>query len=335
MKVATQNFDCNQIDVSVIIPTHDRISMLEEALESVLTQKFDGQVEIFVIDDNSQDGTAKRIRQKYPEVCLIEFEQNRGAYVARNRALLEAKGKHIAFLDSDDLWEPEYLQSQVQALENKQHSFCVSAVCVWYVDEDRKITLKQKPDLERFTSPLHQLLVKSNFIFSPSSVVFPREVFEKIGLFDETFRIGADREFYARCLIFGYHPIFTEQPLAILRKHDRGQLTDIDAGKIELRKQTRISYLEKLYPLIVDQGLELVPIRRLYAEIYSTAARQFLKERCFIGWITSWMYVCQYKSFSYVFVNLMRDIFRPLKSYLPLSTLTRLKKIFFSNMLST
>ncbi|MDY6782474.1 MAG: glycosyltransferase [Cyanobacteriota bacterium] len=327
MKIVPKNLENYKTDVSIIVPTHNRIVMLEEALTSVRSQTFEGEIEIIVIDDNSQDGTSEKICQEYPEVRLIRLEQNQGAYVARNRAILEAKGKYIAFLDSDDLWEPEYLQSQIETLEDRESHFCASAVSVWYVDEDRKLTCPQKPDLVRFTSPLHQLLVKSNFIFSPSSVVFLREVFEEIGLFDETFRIGADREFYARCIIFGYPPIFTEKPLAILRKHSQGQLTDLDASKIELRKQSRIAYLEKLYPSIVERQLKAVPIRRLYAEIYSTAARQFFKEKHFYSWLVSWFKTLKYASVKYVVLNMGRDVIRSFKKYSPTKILKTVQNL--------
>ncbi|MGB3188751.1 MAG: glycosyltransferase family 2 protein, partial [Limnoraphis sp.] len=67
-----------KIDVSVIIPTYNRIYMLEEALKSVLTQEFDGTVEIIVVDDNSSDKTSEIIDHKYPQINLISLKQNGG-----------------------------------------------------------------------------------------------------------------------------------------------------------------------------------------------------------------------------------------------------------------
>src|SRR5687768_2408040 len=99
-------------DVSIIIPTYNRLSMLEEALGSVLSQEFDGSVEIIVVDDHSQDGTSDKIRQEYGAVHVIQLEENIGNYAARNLGLTRARGKYVAFLDDDDLWEPTYLRTQ-------------------------------------------------------------------------------------------------------------------------------------------------------------------------------------------------------------------------------
>ncbi len=327
--------DWPTLDVSVIIPTYNRLAMLQEALASVFSQKFNGTLEVIVVDDNSQDGTPEMITQKYPDVKLIRFKQNLGAYIARNQGLKEARGKYIAFLDSDDLWKPSYLQSQITALEGQEKSFSVSAIVLWSVTKNQRTLCFQKPNLERFTSPIHQLLVKSNFIYSPSGVVFPRKIFEQVGLFDEKFRIGADRELYARCLIWGSQPIFIEEPLVIVRKHNQGQLTDISMSKIELRKKTRIAYLDKLYPLIRERQLELMPIHRLYAEIHATAARQFFKERYFFGWILSWIEAAKYTSIADVILNIMRDLLRSTKNYLPPQLLKNLRKCFLSDTLST
>ena len=324
-----------EFDVSVIIPTYNRFSMLKDALASVLSQDYRGKVQIIVVDDNSSDGTSKIISDKYPEVDLISLKENSGPYVARNRGLKEAKGKYIAFLDSDDLWKPEYLATQISALETGEQSFCVGCIVLWDTVRDEKAVRLQKYNLERFISPIHQLLVTSSFIISPSCVVLKSEIFKEVGLFDENFKAGADREFYARCFIHGYQPIFTEQPLVIIRKHNQGQQTDVDAGKIEQRKRSRIVYLEKLYPMLEKQQQERLPLNRLYAEIYSTAAREFFREKHYPNWVISWMDVAQYTSLQYALLNMIRDLLRFIKSYLPTRALRAIRKHFLSNTLST
>jgi len=320
-------------DVSVVIPTHNRLSMLEKALASVFAQEFDGTIEIIVIDDNSQDGTSEVVSQKYPDVCLITLKENVGAYVTRNRGVLEAKGKYIAFLDSDDIWETNYLKTQVAALEGKEQCFSVSAITIWYKNESRKFIFFQKPNLERYTSSIHELLVRFSFIRTLSSVIFPRSVFDEIGLFDETFRVGADRELYLRCLIAGYCPIFTEQPLAVWQKHE-DQLTQVDASKIELRKDTRIAYLERYFDTL-NQQFYIPPIRRLYAEIYSSSARDYYSNRLFRRWIISSIHLAKYSSIKYALLNMMRDVLRPTKKYIPSHVLNTIKHRFLFDSFST
>lgn len=321
-------------DVSVIIPTFNRISMLQEALSSVYAQEFDGVIEILVVDDNSQDSTSEVVSQNHPEVRLISLKQNVGAYVARNRALLVARGEYIAFLDSDDLWEPNYLNTQISALSKHSHSFSISALVALNITTGEKQILEQRPDLTRFSSPTHQLLVTSSFICSPSSVVFPRTTFDRLGFFDEMFRVGADREFYLRCFLANFQPIFISQPLVTLRKHDRGQLTDSSSQSIKLRKRTRLAYLNKHFHAIEQQPLT-VPINRIYAEIYATAAKEFYGRRDLFDWLAETVALAKHSSIKYALINVIRHIVCPMKKFLSPFILQLIRRTFLANSLST
>ena len=103
--------------VSVIIPTYNRLSMLKEAVDSVLAQDFE-DLELIIVDDGSTDGTSEEIRTYGGRVKLIQQPQNRGVSAARNRGILQARGKYIAFLDSDDLWVKDKLKAQLAFLNN-------------------------------------------------------------------------------------------------------------------------------------------------------------------------------------------------------------------------
>lgn len=323
-----------QPSVSVIIPTHNRLKMLKEALGSVFQQDFEGKIEVIVVDDNSQDGTPEILAKDYPEIKLISIPENVGAYRARNQGLANAQGNYIAFLDSDDLWEVNYLKSQISAFKDREKCFAISAIkIINTVDQSTRISY-QKPELKRFISAIHQLLVSSSFI-ATSSVVFPRSVFEDIGSFDETFRVGSDREFYLRCLLSNYEPIWTEKPLAIWRVHDQGQLTNYSVSKIKLRKQTRINYLQK-HSLILQKYPYVIPLQHhLYAEIALTATREFFRNKYYCQWIISYLEVGKYTSLDYVLFSIIRDILRPAKKILPSNVLMILRKKFLSHTLST
>lgn len=294
-------------DVSVIIPTYNRISMLEEALASVFSQDFDGIVEIIVIDDNSQDGTSEIISEKYPQICLISLKQNVGCCAARNKALEQAKGKYIACLDSDDLWETNYLQTQITALKNHDNKrcFCVSGLVLWNTVKDQKKTTLQKPDLKKFTSSLHQLLLVGSFISTPSSVVFPRQVFSEVGLFDETYRLSGDNDLYIRCLLAGYRLIFTELPTAICRKHDQGQMTD--AKNMEMRRKTKLARVDKFHSS-VKKCVDIAPIGQIYAEINKDFASQYFRKNYFGSWLFLSIESGKNANFFYAFSNMINDI---------------------------
>ena len=101
--------------VSVIIVSRNRAEMLEEAVESVLSQTL-LPGEILVVDDGSEDDTRERMEKRSG---ILYFRQvPSGQVVARNLGLSKSRGEYVAFLDSDDLWKPRFLEETVLALES-------------------------------------------------------------------------------------------------------------------------------------------------------------------------------------------------------------------------
>ncbi len=103
--------------ISVVIPAHGRIATLSEAIASALTQR-DVEVEVVVVDDGSPVPLAPALAADFPTVRVIRLLRRRGAAVARNAGIDIALGGHVAFLDSDDRFEPEKLARQRRALES-------------------------------------------------------------------------------------------------------------------------------------------------------------------------------------------------------------------------
>lgn len=105
--------------VSVITPTYNRELFIVECIESVLAQTYENW-EMVITDDCSTDGTVEVIR-KYADtdsrIRLYVLASNSGAGAARNNSIKEAKGRYIAFLDSDDSWRPDKLEKQVSYME--------------------------------------------------------------------------------------------------------------------------------------------------------------------------------------------------------------------------
>ncbi|NEP63683.1 MAG: glycosyltransferase [Symploca sp. SIO2G7] len=268
-------------NVSVVIPTYNRITMLKEALRSVLAQTFEGTIEIIVIDDNSQDGTPQTIQEQYPQIRLITCTKNGGPSAARNKGIKAAQGSYIAFLDSDDLWEPDYLKTQINALaQNNRIYFAVSDLWLWETEQNRRFHRPQgmHPD---YTSLLHHLLAAGSFIHTPSAAVFPRWVFEQVGGFDQSLRFGEDTDLYIRLLLKGYRPIFTQKILVIRRKHSQGQA--IEAKNLDLRIQNRLDTLKKYYPSAPHMEFSQ---DELSAQIYTQFATQCYRSQRFIKWMT-------------------------------------------------
>ena len=118
--------------VSVIIPTYNRAQKVQAAIRSVLSQTYP-DYEIILVDDGSTDGTAEAVErffsQEQGNVKKVRylFQHNQGPSISRNTGIEHARGKWIAFLDSDDLWFPEKLECQLQVLEQfKEAGACVA-----------------------------------------------------------------------------------------------------------------------------------------------------------------------------------------------------------------
>ena len=115
--------------VSIITPTWNSDRFISETIESVLSQTYQDW-ELIIVDDCSTDNT-KEIVEKYldPRIKYSRLGKNSGAAIARNIALRIAKGKWIAFIDSDDLWLPEKLESQLNFMVANNYSFTYHKYC--------------------------------------------------------------------------------------------------------------------------------------------------------------------------------------------------------------
>lgn len=109
--------------VSIIMPSYNTAKYIGETIASVTAQTYIDW-ELIIVDDASTDDTDDVVqRMLSPKVHYLKNERNSGAAVSRNRALREARGKWIAFLDSDDLWAPDKLEKQIAFMEEKDYAF--------------------------------------------------------------------------------------------------------------------------------------------------------------------------------------------------------------------
>lgn len=113
--------------VSVIMPSYNTAKFIDKTIESVLNQTYQN-FEIIIVDDCSTDNTDEVVANiKDERIIYIKNDKNSGAAVSRNRALREAKGRWIAFLDSDDLWEKEKLSKQIEFMKKNGYKFSYTA----------------------------------------------------------------------------------------------------------------------------------------------------------------------------------------------------------------
>lgn len=195
--------------VSVIIPSFNRCGLLPRAIDSVFSQQ-GVDLEVFVVDDGSTDGTECLIRDSYPEVNYIK-QGNAGVSAARNTAIKKAKGTWIALLDSDDEWLPNKLSEQLLELEKRNLHVCHTQE-IWIRDGVR-------------VNQMNKHKKQGGFIFerclplcamSPSSILMHRDVFERVGLFDEALPACEDYDLWLRITAL-YEVAYLEQPF--IRKY--------------------------------------------------------------------------------------------------------------------
>jgi len=179
--------------VSVIIPMYNRWPMVGEAINSVLAQSYRG-FELVVVDDGSEDGTAERILTKYGSRIRLFSQPRRGVAAARNLGVGRSTGKYLAFLDSDDLWRPKKLEAQVAFMESHSEAAICQTEEIWIRNGVRVNPKKKhrKPSGDIFRASLDLCLV------SPSAVMIARELFDRLGGFDESFPVCEDYDLWLR-----------------------------------------------------------------------------------------------------------------------------------------
>ena len=208
----------NSLTVSVIIPTCNRAQWLPEVIDSVLKQTFH-DFELIVVDDGSTDETSLVLRE-YSESIRVIHQENRGVSAARNRGIHESKGEIIAFLDSDDLWNPRKLEIQVEYMKANPDVMICQTEEIWVRRGVR-------------VNPGKKHIKCSGWIFdkmlplcivSPSAVMIRRSLFNEIGMFDESLPVCEDYDLWLR-IGLRYPIMLIEEPLIVKRGGHDDQLS--------------------------------------------------------------------------------------------------------------
>ncbi|MFA5393562.1 MAG: glycosyltransferase [Candidatus Ratteibacteria bacterium] len=183
--------------VSVVLPTYDRAHLIGRAIQSVLDQTYP-DFEIIVVDDGSTDNTEAAVKDfKDKRIRYIKHGENKGGPAARNTGIKAARGKYIAFQDSDDEWLPEKLDKQIRVFETAPPE-----VGIVYTDMQR---VNENGDVEYWHSPK----VTNGSLINPKtadyqvsrlgiSTLIKKNCFDTVGLFDERFPRWQDLDLYIR-----------------------------------------------------------------------------------------------------------------------------------------
>lgn len=225
--------------VSVIIPTHNRAKYMEKAIKSVLNQTYKNY-EIIVVDDGSTDKTekiAKKYVKKHKRKVRYIYQKNKGPSAARNTGIGNAKGKYIAFLDSDDEFLPKKLKKQMSFVKRRPNC---RFLYTWYYNSNKNGKIDRKRRTKRYGSKeaLQYKLYTRQFTIRTSTVMIEKKVFKKTGLFNENYWYSQDWDMWLR--IANYHRGYCiKEPLAKYRQHGSNRSSKgIKRYHKEIKKRT-------------------------------------------------------------------------------------------------
>lgn len=203
--------------ISVIIPTHNRAAYLKLAVDSVLKQTYK-TFEIIIIDDQSTDNT-KEVIDSYNLDCIkYIYTEKAGPGKARNLGVKNMSGDFVAFLDSDDLWAPDKLESQIKVFK-KEPGIGVVVSDFKIIDGQghvvKESAVGQKYSYEGFF--LRDFL-DGKLPIATDTVMARREVFDKVGFFDEQQIIAEDLDMWIRMAV-NFKMGYIHRPLTFVRTH--------------------------------------------------------------------------------------------------------------------
>ncbi|HYX73424.1 MAG TPA: glycosyltransferase [Steroidobacteraceae bacterium] len=206
--------------VSVILPTFGRLEYLRQTVDSVYRQT-SGDWELIIADDGSDEETRAYLRTLAGDrrIKLVWLAHTGIPAIVRNAALREARGRYVAFLDSDDLWVPQKLARQVEML--RARPLCAwSYTAVAHVDGGGQplSTSLFGPWLPAEGAVFERLVTGPPLIRTPS-VIAARDLIARAGAFDETIRSGEDYDLWLR-LALASEVALLDEPLVQVRRHE-------------------------------------------------------------------------------------------------------------------
>ena len=172
--------------VSCIIPTFNRANYIAEAVESVLAQTYT-PIELIVVDDGSTDDI-RQILTGFPGIRYL-WQENRGFAAARNAGIAIATGQFLSFLDSDDVWREDKIRRQMAVFSRQPETDAVYGQAEQFASPELS-----SQDRARFGGLDGKVMPMP----TTGTLLIRRAAFDRVGLFDESLRIGVDMDWYAR-----------------------------------------------------------------------------------------------------------------------------------------
>lgn len=222
-----------QPTVSVVIPVFNCEAYIWEAVESVLAQTYPS-VDIIVIDDGSNDGSAK-VLAGFGDSITYHFQENRGLGAARNSGLDMAQGEYIAFIDSDDRWLPDKIELQMSYMLEHSETDIIFTHIRQFFSPDIASSLRRKLQIP---------VVELPGLFATTCLA-TSECFRRAGQFATDLRVGEFIDWYTRALDSGLKSHLMDDVLAERRIHNDNMGTREKDSRADYLKVLRMSLQRK------------------------------------------------------------------------------------------
>jgi glycosyltransferase involved in cell wall biosynthesis len=267
-------------EVSVVIPTRNRLQMLRQTLGSVLSQE-GVIVQAIVVDEGSSDATPSWLASQDDErITVVRHDIPKRLPGARNAGLAHARYNLVAFVDDDDIWSRHKLAAQAAALHDAGAQWCITGAV--HVDEDlRPVAVHQPPPGDA----VYALLRRFNAVpGGGSGVLMTRELLDSVGGFREDLTAAEDWECWLRLSAAG-KPVSVDRPLLAYRRLSHSMSHEMDRMLVALQRVASLHpELERDPELGVPAGT-LRNLARLAREAgdWGTAVKLIWRDRRNVG----------------------------------------------------
>lgn len=210
--------------ISIVIPLYNKQESIVATLQSVLAQTYQN-FEIVVVDDGSTDNSAQVVEDFINSLPFREGQgiglirkPNGGVCSARNRGIQEAKYDYIALLDGDDLWDEHYLEEQVKLIQDfpEAKMYGINFAEMSNGKLIRTLPTGLPEGYRGYVKNYFQMPGRISDLYCSSSVVIKKEVFDKVGYFDERIKYAEDSDMWFR-IIATYPVVFYDKYMAFYR----------------------------------------------------------------------------------------------------------------------
>jgi glycosyltransferase involved in cell wall biosynthesis len=252
-------------EVSVIIPVYNRNELLREALESVFHQNY-YDYEIIVVDDGSDEPVSDHFLPE-ENFHIIRHDTNKGVSVARNSGIVASRGKYVAFLDSDDVWLPEKLLTQLTFIKENNNKVSANVTGFFLTDEFGI----QHTEIPEHQDDWYKYLMLGCGLGPGTTLMVHRLAFDLVGLFDASLIRYEDWDWLLR-FVDSFPLTVISEPLANVHRSSISEAKVVESSTYHLLDKHMKDF----------QRFGIFYARKAIAKRWLELAIYFLKDRDFI-----------------------------------------------------